>query len=143
VKDKGWDALMLGFNLLNQGAADSIIPKAKQSDKAVIVMFAVRKALRSNEELEVYLKERFQGEDSREKQINEILKTLKAMPSPLPELAYQYCRDTEGTDVTLFGTGSIKHLNENIRSFKGSALPSSAMEMLKRFHMAGAGLTGQ
>jgi L-galactose dehydrogenase len=60
----------------------------------------------------------------------------------LTDAAYRFVRHTPGIDVTLFGTGSIAHLEANIASILRPPLPAGDVERLHKLfsHLKGVGL---
>jgi L-galactose dehydrogenase len=45
VQDDVWDVLMVGFNMLNQTARDSVLKASIEKNLGILVMFAIRRAL--------------------------------------------------------------------------------------------------
>ena len=60
----------------------------------------------------------------------------------LTDAAYRFVRHTPGIDVTLFGTGSIGHLEANIASILRPPLPEPDVRRLHELfgHLKGVGL---
>ena len=46
------------------------------------------------------------------------------------DAAYRFCLHEPGADVVLTGTGSVEHLEQNVKSLEGPALPSQQSERL-------------
>lgn len=129
-----FDVIMAGFNLLNPSAAKSVLPKAAESDVGVLCMYAVRKALWSNEQLMVDIERIItsgQGGAGLSEHSLEFL-TEQGIAKTLPEAAYRFCRHTPGITVTLTGTGNLKHLSENLDSLSMPPLPGAALEKLEQ-----------
>lgn len=111
--DDCWDVVMVGFNMLNQSAAERVFPKTLERGIGTMDMFAVRRALRTAEEaLEMG------GVD---------LSFLLDHASSLTEAAYRFVRHTPGVDVVLTGTGSVEHLEQNVRAILGPPLPDDVI----------------
>ena len=123
-----FDVVMVGFNLLNPSARSLVLPLTRARGVGTLIMFAVRRALTNTEHL------------------RGILASLTAdgqLPpgaldpdAPLGFLgdvrdaAYRFCRHEPGADVVLTGTGSVEHLEQNVRSLAASALPPELCERL-------------
>src|SRR5262249_33903149 len=115
VADPCVDAIMVGFNLSNRSAANSLIPAAKQKGLAVIGMFAVRGLLHLPAAADAVLREEMKQAGIRD----------------LPELAYRYCRHQPGIDIVLTGTSNPAHLRQNIESTLGPPLPPALFDSLR------------
>jgi aryl-alcohol dehydrogenase-like predicted oxidoreductase len=126
----GWcDAVMVGFNILNQSARRRVLPEAAGGDVGVLVMYAVRRAFSRPDRLRAVLQEL--GRAGR------LDPTLAADPDPaaallrgsgtedLAEVAYRYCRDEPGVHVVLSGTGDPAHLEANVRAVLRGPLPAA------------------
>ena len=61
----------------------------------------------------------------------------------LQDAAYRYCRHTPGVDVVLAGTGSRKHLQNNIASMLRPPLDASTRDRLERLFGAVDTVSGQ
>lgn len=134
LEDDCWDAMMVGFNLLNQSARPRVFPQTQAKNIGTMGMFAVRNALSRPAHLKKILTE------LRDK--NQIDPALCEMPDVLgfltdmgkaetiPEAAYRYCRYEPGLDSVLTGTGSVEHLKENIAALLKAPLPLAACERL-------------
>jgi len=123
-----FDVVMVGFNLLNPCARHSVLPLTRERRVGTLVMFAVRRALTNLAHL------------------RGILDTLVAQGKLAPgaldqeaplgflgdvrDAAYRFCLHEPGADVVLTGTGSVEHLEENLKSLEGPALPLEHRERL-------------
>lgn len=136
LQDDVWDALMVGFNLLNQSARDRVLPKAAEKNIGIVNMYAVRTALSRPE----YLREVIAGLIAsreidpaaldREDPLGFLVQEGAA--KDIIDAAYRFCRDEPGIHVVLSGTGSREHLTENIASFNRPPLPAEEVATLKR-----------
>ncbi|MEO0755251.1 MAG: aldo/keto reductase [Cyanobacteria bacterium J06648_16] len=125
LDDDCWDVMMVGFNCINQTAKIALLPKASEKGIGVLGMFAVRNALRSPETLTAAVKT-LQAQDVLDTAMSpEIICSLFEHPLvvSVPDLAYRYCRHQSGIDGVMFGTGSLKHLHQNIASLLRPPLP--------------------
>ena len=91
---------MVGFNPSNRSAADTILPRAKESGVGTIGMFAVRGMMNPRSD--------------------------RAATSGL---AYRYSRQA-GIDVVLTGTSSPEHLKQNVAAVLGPPLSPELLERL-------------
>ena len=123
-----FDVVMVGFNLLNPSARHSVLPLTRARRIGTLIMFAVRRALTNAAHL------------------RGILDTLTAEGrvaqgaldpnAPLGFLgdvrdaAYRFCMHEPGADVVLTGTGSVEHLEQNVKSLAAGALPTELSERL-------------
>lgn len=129
LRDGFWDAVMAGFNIINQSARARVLPAAGAVGSAFVNMFAVRRALSRTDllaELLLDLKKRGLVEP-------------EALPAADPlgflmhpggaeslvDAAYRFCRDEPGIHVVLSGTGNVTHLEANHASFQRPPLPAA------------------
>src|SRR5215475_1018624 len=136
LKDQLWDVAMVGFNLLNPSARNSIFPLTKANGVGVLDMFAVRRALsqpaRVKELCAELVKKGAIAKDGLD--LNDPLRFLlrETDAATLPEAAYRFCRHERGVDVVLTGTGNFEHLKANIAAILKPPLPNAALERLER-----------
>lgn len=113
-----WDVVMVGFNLLNPSARESVLAHAKELDIGVQNMFAVRRALSDPVALGEALKTAAvagQLDPSKLDHADPLGSTVNQSDAgSLIELAYRFCRHEPGIHVVLTGTGDIDHLQENV-----------------------------
>lgn len=125
--DDLWDVVMVGFNLLNQSARETVFPRTIERDVGTLIMFAVRRALSRPDRLRELLQELAARKkidpELAEQGLDFLLHGEGA--SSLPDAAYRFCRVEPGAHVILSGTGSEDHLRENIRSLARPPLPAS------------------
>jgi aryl-alcohol dehydrogenase-like predicted oxidoreductase len=119
VADGCWDVVMVGFSLLNPSARTRVFPLTKEHDVAVLVMFAVRKALSQPDELRSVLASVGLPEDA------------LAFLGDRVDAAYRFARHEAGTDVVLTGTGKVAHLDANVASLLRPALPTADLARLE------------
>ena len=146
LKKNLWDVVMVGFNLLNPSARQTIFPLTLKSGVGVLDMFAVRRALSQPQRLQEMCAELVAkgalAKDSVD--VNDPLGFLlkETDAATLPEAAYRFCRHERGVDVVLTGTGNAEHLNENISAILKPPLPKAALDKLDTLFGALDFLTG-
>ena len=144
--DSCWEVIMLAFHMMNQGARETLFPRARAQGVGTLAMFAVRNIFSRPGVLEKTLLEL--GEKG------EVSRTLAGRPDPLgflvhpsgasslTDAAYRFARHEAGADVVLFGTGDQQHLRANLASLCKPALPRADAEKLRALfgHLHGVGL---
>lgn len=147
VRDGLWDYLLVGFNLLNQTGAERVLGPAAAAGTATAVMFAVRKVLADPE-----LLRRFVGAlvaagelDAAAVDPKDPLGFVFAESdcSTLTEAAYRFCRHASAGAVVLTGTGSTRHLDENLSAIEKGPLPEVVTARLRSVFGRLDGVTGQ
>ncbi|MDE2127059.1 MAG: aldo/keto reductase [Armatimonadetes bacterium] len=132
-----WEVLMVGYNFLNQGAARSVIAPAAARGAGIVIMFAVRRALRDNEALTAAVADLVSREPDGACAQCEAEEPLAAflerngIPS-VPDAAYRFCLHTPGVHSVLSGTGDAEHLTANVASALAPPLPAAVTERLER-----------
>jgi L-galactose dehydrogenase len=147
VDDGLWDVVMVGFNVLNQTARESVLQKARQNNIGVQVMFAVRKAFRAPENLREFVGELVTkgqldpGEIDLENPLGFLIE--EGLATSLTDASYRFCRDEPGVHVVLSGTGNPAHLTANIQSFLQPPLPAATSQRLRHIFRNVDSTTGQ
>lgn len=147
LRDDCWDTYMVGYNLLNPSAARTIFPETARRGIGTQCMFAVRRALSRPEHLRELigglLAEGLLPAGSLDPA--DPLGFLRApgVAHSVTEAAYRFCRHTPGLDVILTGTGSIAHLEQNLVSLAGPALPQATLARLEALFGGLACLTAE
>jgi L-galactose dehydrogenase len=136
VRDDCWDVMMVGFNLLNQSARDTVFPTTREKEIGVLGMFAVRRALSRPDQLKATVGELIAGGHVRAEDFDpdaplDFLLGAGGATS-IPDAAYRFCRDEPGMGVVLSGTGNVAHLKENVASLLAPPLPPTTTERLRR-----------
>ncbi len=146
LEDNCWDVVMVGFNILNQGARTLVFPKSIKNNVGVLVMFAVRRALSQPSRLkEIWAELREKGLISLEwSDSDDPLEFLirEGNASTLPEAAYRYCRHEPGVHVVLTGTGNLEHLKANVGSLVKPPLPEAARSRIRAIFGGSNCITG-
>ncbi len=136
LHDGIWEVVMLAFHMMNQNARHSVFPLTLEKGVGTLLMFVVRRIFSDPD----YLREIFTTLAAE----GRIPADLATAAEPLGFLvheaggaddvidaAYRYAAHTAGTDVVLFGTGSIAHLERNIASILKPALPARDVARLE------------
>ena len=146
IEDGVWDVIMVGFNLLNQKARQSVLRPAIKHDIGVLIMFAVRRALSQPAKLQSTLEQLIEsGElDANDIDIDNPLGFLveSGAASSIPDAAYRFTRDEKGTHVILSGTGNPQHLDANLATFARPPLPPEITARLKHIFRNARSVTG-
>ena len=142
LNDDIWDVMMIGYNLLNPSAAKTILPFTREKKIGTLCMFAVRSALSNPEMLRLDIKKMIAAGQA-DAELVKIVKSVKEEhtldfllseggAASIMEAAYRFCRYTDGIDVTLTGTSSLGHLQENLRSIAKPSLPAPVLQKLEQ-----------
>jgi aryl-alcohol dehydrogenase-like predicted oxidoreductase len=136
LKKNLWDVVMVGFNLLNPSARQTIFPLTQKAGVGVLDMFAVRRALSQPKRLsEICAELVAKGALAKDSiDVNDPLGFLlkETDAATLPEAAYRFCRHERGVDVVLTGTGNPEHLKENVNAILKPPLPRAALDRLEK-----------
>jgi aryl-alcohol dehydrogenase-like predicted oxidoreductase len=134
LKQDLWDVVMVGYNLLNPSARNTVFPVTERKRIGVLNMFAVRRALSQPQRLKEMVGELIQGGQIPVDAVNKNdpldFVLAESAAATLPEAAYRYCRHTPGVDVVLTGTGNPAHLRENIAAILKPPLPPPVLAKL-------------
>lgn len=136
VDERCWDAVMVGYNLMNQSAAP-LLTKAGEKGIFRVNMFAVRRALINNESFGEYI-DRMINEGKltfTHSQFYEFKRELFGHGDSvsLPNLAYRFVKDSGLFDVVLSGTGNLEHLTDNVTAFESPPLAGRIVDLLHEF----------
>jgi aryl-alcohol dehydrogenase-like predicted oxidoreductase len=132
--DDYFDVVMVGFNLLNPSARQSVFPLTIKNNVATQIMFAVRRALSQPDVLQEVIENLIDSGELEESLVDRssplgfIEKNVQV--KSIVEAAYRFCRFEPGATVVLTGTGSKDHLKDNIESILAQPLPSELTETL-------------
>ncbi|MCY3796736.1 MAG: aldo/keto reductase [Chloroflexi bacterium] len=146
IQDGVWDVIMVGFNLLNQAARESVLRPAIEHDIGVLIMFAVRRALSQPAKLKSTLEQLIEsGEiDASDIDLDNPLGFLveSGAAASIPDAAYRFTRDEPGAHVILSGTGNPQHLDANLATFAHPPLPPEITARLKHIFRKSRSVTG-
>ncbi len=122
------DVIMVGFNLLNHSARETVFPQTIKHEIGTEVMFAVRRALSQPEKLRETVEKMRAARQISAEQVERAtsLAFLLEEAKSLPDAAYRFCVHEPGVSTVLTGTGDAGHLRENLESIQGSPLPARA-----------------
>ena len=135
VLDDGlFDVIMVGFNMLNQTARDSVLRVAAEQDVGTMIMFAVRRAFSRPDRLRDLLAELAErGEvDADLAAAADPFSFLAGEADDLADAAYRYCLNQPGVSTVLSGTGNVDHLRANVGSFARGPLSAAATAQIDR-----------
>lgn len=144
--DAPFDVLMVGYNCVNQTARKQLLPLAHKNELGTMCMFAVRGPLARLESANALVHKLVDiGEVDPENiepenPLGFLLDTGAA--ETISEAAYRFCRHTPGVDVVVTGTGSQKHLRENLEAIQKDRLPRHVMEKLEMIFAKVVSVTG-
>ncbi len=150
--DDHWDVMMVGFNLINQSARETVLPLTQKKGIGTLNMFAVRRALSDEDKLRELMADLVARNLIKPDAFDSpaplgFLLSLGADGSPpaaasIPEAAYRFCRDEPGLHVILSGTGNLTHLEENARALSAPPLPAWATNRLRALFAGVASVSG-
>jgi len=122
-----WDVVMPGYNLLSPKAGQYVLPLAQEHDVGTMIMCAVRSVVSQPslvaEQLATWKAEGLLRADAPD--------SLDWLGLPLTDAAYKFAAEPAGVSSVLSGTGSIAHLQDNVRAVLGPPLPSDVSARLK------------
>jgi aryl-alcohol dehydrogenase-like predicted oxidoreductase len=134
LKDNHWDVVMVGFNILNQSARNTVLNETAPRNIGTLCMFAVRRALSKPEalrELMLDLASRGLIDSGAFDPLDPLGFLMNAGAESIPDAAYRFCRYEPGLDVILSGTSSADHLRQNAESLGRDPLSSEIIERLR------------
>src|SRR6185437_13177171 len=136
LDDDVWDVIMVGFNIINQMALKTILPRTIARDVGTLCMYTVRSHLSNLDAARKLVGDAIAaGEvDPADLDAGNPLGFLvqDGVAASLTDACYRFDRHVPGAHVILTGTGSIAHLEENIRSINEPPLPATVVERLAR-----------
>ena len=144
LADGQFDVIMVGFNMLNQTARDTVLRVAGERGVGTMIMFAVRRAFSRPQRLRELLAELAdRGEVAPAlAAADEPLGFLSAEAGDLAAAAYRYCSYQPGVSTVLSGTGDLAHLRDNVASFARGPLSAAATARIDRLFAAVTSASG-
>ena len=134
LEDDCWDVMMVGFNMVNHSARDRVFGAAQDRDIGILGMFAIRRALASEQSFRETLRElRVRGDLPPDLDIDQTIERLMGDDQPrrpIADIAYRYCRDEPAIHSVLMGTGEIEHLEQNVKTFGRPPLPDATRRLI-------------
>ena len=146
AQDTVWDSIMVGYHMLNQRPRQQVFPNAIKNNIGILIMYAVRAIFSRPERLRQAIKDeaavgRLPSAMAKEEQPLSFLMTEGGARS-MTDAAYRFVRHEPGCTVTLFGTSSVKHVEDNVASILSPPLAAPAVQRLRQEfgHLIGVGL---
>jgi L-galactose dehydrogenase len=130
LPEDAFDVVMLGFNLLNPSARRSVLPITRERRVGTLIMFAVRRALTNAAHLQGIL-DTLIGQGALRRDALDAAAPLSFL-GDVRDAAYRFCRHEPGADVVLTGTGSVEHLEQNVKSLEAGPVPAELRERLEQ-----------
>ena len=135
VQQDCFDVVMVAFHLMHQSAREKIFKHTLVKGIGVLNMFAVRLLFSEPGRLN-HVVTQLVNEGKLPVWLAETEDPLDFLIHPdgahtIIDAAYRYCRHEPGTDVILFGTGSLTHLRSNIDSILSSPSPAADLQQIK------------
>lgn len=145
LDDPVWEVVMLAFHLMNQNARQIVFPRTQNGGAGTLLMFVVRNIFSKPDVLaETVAAMVAEGRLPFDLGADDPLGFLvhKGGAGSLLDAAYRFARHEPGSDVVLFGTSSITHLNSNVASILAPPLPAVDLARLAQLfgHLTGVGL---
>lgn len=135
LSDNHWDVVMVGFNMINPSARNTVFPLTQKHNVGVLNMFAVRNALGTPQNM-LTLLEQLKNEghialdmSDGKALIEELMEATQS--KSLTEAAYRFCCHEPGNQVILTGTGKVEHLRSNLGAISGPKLPKELLDRLE------------
>ena len=134
LEDEEWDAIMIGFNLLNPCARKDVFRVTQKQGVGVINMYAVRRGLSQPGLLKQICADLLKKGVVAARSLNSddpldfVVKEGGA--SSVPEAAYRFCRHEPGVHVVLTGTGNLDHLKANVEAITQPPLTEPVLRRL-------------
>lgn len=134
VRDDAWDTMMVGCNMLNFCAAERLFPTTIKKKIGVLDMFAVRYALAGPDNLKASIQSMVSEGHLEPEQVDPdlLLEMLLDECTSVPEAAYRFCRHLPGVDCVLSGTGSVAHLEANVRAANKPPLSEKVVTRIRK-----------
>jgi len=125
-----FDVVMVGFNLLNPSARAKVLPRTRERNVGTLIMFAVRRALTNPTRLCEVIETLMTNGELAPNSIDP--RAPLGFLGDVRDAAYRFCSHEPGADVVLTGTGSVEHLEENVKSLLSPPLPRDQLDRLER-----------
>ena len=136
VLDDYWEVMMLAFNPFNASARRLLFPQTIEKNIGIDVMCAARGPFSHPGEMDEVITALIDTGEldptsiDRENPLGFLLNHGDAIS--IVDAAYSFARHEPGCHFVITGTGSTKHLEENIASINRGPLPASDIEELDR-----------
>ncbi len=135
IDNGAFDVIMVAFHLMHQNASRTLLPRAETDRIGTLMMCVVRNFFSNPQSLARAVGELVDNGSLSDKLIDrerplDFLVHATGANSPV-DAAYRFVRHTPGVDVVLFGTGSPKHMADNITSILKPPLPSEDAQRIR------------
>jgi aryl-alcohol dehydrogenase-like predicted oxidoreductase len=134
LPDDRFDVIMVGHNMINPSARETVFPLTREKDVGTLIMFAVRRALTDPALAREVIEKLIANGAVEARRVDRAdplaFVTIHPNVKSLVEAAYRYCRHEPGAHVILTGTGSVDHLRENVESILAPPLPDDLLREL-------------
>lgn len=141
LQDDWLDAIMVGFNILNQSARHTVFPIAAEKNITTLNMFSVRRALTNRHHLIQTIADMLNAGNLDPDLVNpdNPFDFLDAFdnhtsnmhgPGGVTETAYRFVAHEPHVNITLFGTGNPAHARDNINAINKPPLPTNVRDAL-------------
>ncbi len=134
IADDHFDTLMVGYNLLHQGAERHVLPAAQVADIGVIIMIAVRRALSSPDRLREVIADlvkRGQLPADAVPADDPLGWLVHGDVTSVVDAAYRFAREHDAVDTVLTGTSRPEHLDANVDALLRGSLPAADQQRLR------------
>ena len=134
LNDDHWDVVMTGINIVNQTALRRALPAMRARNLGMMCMYAVRSGLVDRASSAILAQQLIAGGEVDAARIDAQdplgFAVTGSGARSLTEAAYRFSRYAADGAVVLTGTGSIAHLDDNIRAIHGAPLPRPVLDRL-------------
>jgi aryl-alcohol dehydrogenase-like predicted oxidoreductase len=134
LQDDCWDTFMVGYNIFNFSARQSIFPLSRKKNIGILAMFAVRFGLVNPANFERVLSGMIDRQELTSEDVarSGLPGSLLTGAASLPDAAYRFCRHDPDINVVLCGTGSSQHLEANLNSITSPALTGEVLSRIQK-----------
>jgi aryl-alcohol dehydrogenase-like predicted oxidoreductase len=134
--DDWFDVAMVGFNLFNPSARNTVFEATQARGIGVLVMYAVRRALSNPDACRALVADLVAEGAVDPVDVSDQDDPLGFLvhdggATSVVDAAYRFARHEPGCDVVLTGTGSVGHLEQNVRSITARPLPDGDLARLR------------
>ncbi len=131
----GWEVMMLAYSMGNFRADGTLLPTMRANGIGSLLMFVVRNIFSQPAVLAETIRNLADAAQI-DPAIAEAEDPLSFLvhengARTITDAAYRFARHESGGNVVLFGTGSIDHLKENVRSINSPPLPADDVTKLR------------
>lgn len=124
IENGSYDTVQVVFNILDQGAAQTVFPEAEKCDVGVIIMLPVGQGILTAKRAHL------EPEDKRRRQA-EALEGLERPGQTLAQAALRFVLASKAVSTAIAGTRKVDHLLENFAA-SGTPLTDDDMALVTR-----------